>query len=819
MEKTMDWLVRGRAAEVDEAASLLAAARLVTLTGPAGVGKTVFARFLLDKIEAGGDSWFSVDETFTDELRSRIREYAARASGVQSPRLIVLDTPPGCAGLAAFVEGLLDSHDDLRILATSRGRLGVPGERQLHLHPLRVEDLPLSGLPDDDWFDQSPAVAMYLDRVQSVCPELVFSRETLAESVAVCRYLGGLPLALHLAGMRANVVPVQGQLRELERSALGFLALRPSADSMPVPDERALSIRRSFEAGLGGLPPAALVLLRVIARFPGGCSMPALRRMRSDETSPLNDGQELLNALSDLVDAAILAVGEEGPDSYRFTMDSLHRALFRDGEPEPDVSLAVIAIRRHTLARAKDAALIRGPGWEDQARWFAGEYLNMMDHFADCRRRGATSEAIEIADLLYRFSVHSGRMETALRAVESIPAIEELDNVSRARLLSTRGGLIAQMASFTSAYTDLSEAVVLWKLARDRRRLAEAWLAFASAALEVDGWNAAKEAAEGAIAIFQELDDEWAVARSTAVLGALAADVNGKEEFARHCLETSAAALQSLGDVKAASLPMEQLGRILVDNGEYDQAAIVLEHGLAEMRAVGDRFHVSAHLNLLALVDLAAGHTAAAARRYMESLQIAVELGLRGRAVWCLEGLTESLKGIGALAEARLTAAAALSLREELDLHDWVEPCSPKRVSGRDEPELPRAVRIALIGGTVWPPRPVLDSVNDVLLRVPDAIQDRPPLTAAEAGETTLGRSVRSDGLTPREIEILGLLGSGMTSRAIASRLVISIDTVGRHITNLYRKIGARGRADATAYALRFGLVPETPAPVRASAE
>ena len=806
----MDWPVRGRAAVVEDAVSLLARERVVTVTGPAGVGKTVLARCVLDRMEKGREGWFSVGGELTAESGRRIREYAAEATGLNGPRLIVLDTAPGTTGTPAFVDDLLKSFEGLRILTTSRGRLGLPAERQLYLHSLHVQDLPPDGLPEEDWFDQSPAVSVYLDRVRSVCPDQRFDRETLAAAVAVCRRLGGLPLALHLAGMRANVVPVAGQLRELDRSLLGFLALRHPVEDGDVPEERALSLRSSLQAGMGGLPPAALGLLGIIARFPGGCSIAALRCANDADPLPGTRGKDLLDELSDLVDASLLTVEPTGPEDYRFSMDSLHRALFLEGEPPPGVATAVAAIRRRTLERAQDAALVRGPAWADQARWFAAEYLNMMDHFEDCLQRGAAAEAIRVADLLYRYWVHSGLIEPALKAVEGIAADEDLDNVSRARLLSTRGGLMAHQASFTSAYTDLAEAVVLWKLARDPRRLAEAWLAFASAALEVDGWNAAKEAAEGAIAIFRELGDEWAIARSTATLGALAADVSGLEGFARRCLETSAAALQSLGDAKAASLPMEQLGRLLIDNGEYDQASIVLEHGLAQMRTVKDSFHVSAHLNLLGLIELAAGRTANAARRYLESLEIAVELGLRGRAVWCLEGLEESLEGLGAADAAGLAGAAALSLREELDLRDWVEPCSPKRVPREDRAALSRPVRMALIGGSVWPPQTVLESVREALGRVGDQAEHALPLSA----EDPRGVSVRPDGLTPREIEILGLIGSGMTSRAIASRLVISIDTVGRHITNLYRKIGARGRADATAYALRLGLVPQAP-PVR----
>jgi DNA-binding NarL/FixJ family response regulator len=85
------------------------------------------------------------------------------------------------------------------------------------------------------------------------------------------------------------------------------------------------------------------------------------------------------------------------------------------------------------------------------------------------------------------------------------------------------------------------------------------------------------------------------------------------------------------------------------------------------------------------------------------------------------------------------------------------------------------------------------------------ALQEQLAASRAPASATT---PTYPDGLTAREVEVLSLLAGGLTNKEIAERLVLSIPTVARHIANIYTKIDARGRADATAYALRHGLVP-----------
>jgi DNA-binding NarL/FixJ family response regulator len=105
-------------------------------------------------------------------------------------------------------------------------------------------------------------------------------------------------------------------------------------------------------------------------------------------------------------------------------------------------------------------------------------------------------------------------------------------------------------------------------------------------------------------------------------------------------------------------------------------------------------------------------------------------------------------------------------------------------------------------------PEVLLEEAVAVALEDADRSDRQPPLRAAEprAG-APVGAAPPPDGLTRREAEVLGLVGSGRTNREIAEALVLSVKTVERHLANVYAKIGARNRAEATAYALRHGLV------------
>jgi DNA-binding CsgD family transcriptional regulator len=451
------------------------------------------------------------------------------------------------------------------------------------------------------------------------------------------------------------------------------------------------------------------------------------------------------------------------------------------------------------LALARQATResgIHGPDWlARSALWFEDEYENLLQALSEDSYGSDPDIVPELLDALYRYWMYRGLFDQGLSIVERFDP-DQFSIRGRALYLQSAGGLRGHVESLTNVRAVLAESVQLWREVGDDRGLATALTRLASSLLETDGFAPCRDALNEAMTLYASLGDKWMHARVLAMLGAAAASDPSEAVYARSCLETGASEMRNLGDPGAASLPMQQLGRLLIEEGDYEQAQSVLEHGMRQIREV-DQVQVSAYLNLLGVVDASVGRHASAASRYLESLRIAVRLGLKSRAVWCLEGLAVTLGDLDERPLAAAAAACAQVIREDLGLEDWwMETCCPKRPGPHLPESMGSAARLALIEGEVWPP-------TVVLREAPRRLAE---LAESAAGAVPRVRSNRPDGLTARECEILALLAQGMTSRDVARNLVISIDTVGRHITNIYRKIGARGRADATAYALSMGI-------------
>ncbi|MDI2099227.1 LuxR C-terminal-related transcriptional regulator [Ruicaihuangia caeni] len=782
----MDWPFRGRQQELERVLGHVRdGVRLVTVTGSAGVGKSALARAAL---QALGVEPQAVIVLAADSGADSTEPARLLPKAEASPSVIVLDVEPGSSAAASTVRRLLDREPNLSIIAASRTLIGLPAERPVALHPLAVPCALSATQSAEEWLDSNPAAAMFVDRATTVARAFEPDRATLSAVGELCARLKGLPLALHIAALQTSLLPVPAMLDEL-RFPLDFLDA-----GFVESDDPSTSLRASISSGLAVIAADELELLRAIAQFPAGCS---LRTLRARGLPGLGShGTNPMPLLSSLVGAGLLNARTNSSGTLtRFELPPFYREFFIEPRsPQPSRAL-VETLRESTIENCRELSALRGPAWDRTAELLEAEHANLISFIESDRDGGRVDDAAEIVDLLQRFWVHRNHHTEALSYIEEIEQRGALAHASAARLAIAAAIFKAQLTSYTNAHERFVQAIQAWRKTDHRDRLAEALVAFSPAAFEVDGWDAARAALTEAIEIYAELGDEWSLARAQAQLGALAADVPGQTEFARANLNAASSALQALGDVGFASLPLEHLGRMLLDDGEYEQARLVLERGLAEIRAVGDRFHESAYLNLLGLSQLSLGNAAKATHRFLDSLRIAVDLGLKARAVWCLEGLRDTMRALSAPETARLCSAYAVELREQLDLRGWVEACSPNRVPD-SESELPRAISMAITGAAAWPPTPVLQKVPLVLSELAERGARAEPLHPGP----------RPDGLTAREIEILSLVAAGMTSRAIANRLVISIDTVGRHITNLYRKIGARGRAEATAYAIRHGL-------------
>jgi DNA-binding NarL/FixJ family response regulator len=266
-------------------------------------------------------------------------------------------------------------------------------------------------------------------------------------------------------------------------------------------------------------------------------------------------------------------------------------------------------------------------------------------------------------------------------------------------------------------------------------------------------------------------------------------DFDAAHDSHRRCM----AVATELSDISIQARAYYGLGQVAHQRGDLVGARALQEAGLARRRAVGETWGMALALAALGRISLDENDLAAAEAAYQQSLLFSRELGDRHGVARSLEGMAavaaarepdQAVQLIGAAAALRERAAAPLSEIDRKFLHKRLAPAysalgqerSAALIGSAKTMSLDEAVGLAL--GAVLPePDAALSSVSE-------------PVPS----------------LTHREIEVLRLIASGHTNKEIAGTLVLSERTVERHISNLYAKIGARGRADATTYALRHDL-------------
>jgi len=274
------------------------------------------------------------------------------------------------------------------------------------------------------------------------------------------------------------------------------------------------------------------------------------------------------------------------------------------------------------------------------------------------------------------------------------------------------------------------------------------------------------------------------------------------------------------------------LGRVAYFEGDAETARSFAARSLTLAREHGDAWHIAWALHLLGLAAHLQADYPTARAHYTEALSIRRELGYAEGVGICLTLLAFVAFREGDLARAAILGRDGLRVFDELGA-DWTihNALVVLAVVGAASGERERAVRLA---GAIdafsrqvdVDPIPIAESLlAEVLPRVEEyqaAFVQGQRLTLAEATADALALAAHAidvgapnfvastpdagAGLSPREVEVLRLIAAGQTTREVADSLVLSMSTVERHITHIYTKIGARGRADATAYALLHGL-------------
>jgi predicted ATPase len=609
-------------------------ARLVTLVGPGGVGKTRLARHVArDRVEAfeGRVAWVDLDPLDDPSLLlpemaafmgigegqgSDVLERVGAALG-DGRSLVVFDPVDRVASGVALLPELLRRTPGLTILATGRAPIGVREETVVTVEPLAVTEPRAAA----EAIATTPAVALFIDRLARVRPDIEPAGQTLTVIADIVRALDGLPLAIELAAAACRVIDPHQLLYRLSESitALG------AAD--PVSSNRHNSLRAMMDRTVELLPDPVSRMLRrisvIAAPFHRDTAEAVLEGGERRGLAPL--GIPVVDALKALVDASLLRrVGRR--DRPRYSMLHTIRA---DALARLEQSGELVAMRwahaYHFVAIAEaaeaDLPTEREPEALDHLERVHDDLRAALDWAID-RDDGAF--AARLAGALAEFWRVRGhhtegriRLQAALAAGSGKPA-------PRQKALVGAGVLASYQGDYTQADNLLFEALAIARAASDDEATASTltWLGMnGQSAGHLD--DSQEYIAEG-LALRRRLADSGRIAVSLDAMGGIL-HVRGDFDGAREVFEESLGLKRERANESEIAMALTNLGRVERDAGNTDRAAGLFADAVLIWQRTGDRQQLPVGRHNAALVALDRGDLKAARRGLQSALATARE--------------------------------------------------------------------------------------------------------------------------------------------------------------------------------------------------
>jgi predicted ATPase/DNA-binding CsgD family transcriptional regulator len=783
----------GRAGDVTELTRLVEKHRLVTVTGPGGVGKTRLAievaRGLEDRFPDG--VWFVGLATVADEVQVATEVTSALGvaqdpgrppvevlAGVLAPRrqLIILDNCEHVLPAVADLCGvLLRAADEVCVLATSREQIGLGAEARYRLTPLE-----LPGSAEPAAVANSAASALFIERARQTDPRFTLSPESALLVARVVAQLDGMPLAIELAAARAEALGMAGLAERIDDA----LRLLTSKDLLAANRHRSLAALTEWSYELLAEPEQRV--FRRLAAFPGPFTLDAAEAVAGPNAAPIAPR---------LVDCSLLLPPQTGADGRtRYRMLQILRAYamtrLREAGEEHQTTAALTAFAR-SVAEQAAAGLDTSEHERAALRWLDAEDATLshslnwaMDHDPD--------SALRLGAAVAPWLRLRGRLTEAHRWLTAAIAVsaETGQDWARAQFwlghLSSDGDEADPADHFTAAIDAYrggkASAEVVRALASGR----------AIARLNRDDLPGAVGDARRALTLARELGDPASEVIALTGLGA-ATCYGGDTAEALDCIQQARELLRLDIPGWVSRWCHYVLALVLTENGEIDAARSLCAAGLKLARQVDDLVVLGPLLGVMGDLDRLAGNLADAGTHLREAVTIASRTGNSTSVTNLIEQCGYLCADAGRWADASTLWAAVDADRKRrgrtggpvnADLHE-------KYVRQAERMLAPHQLREATERGARMP----VPAATEVAMMATTAAQELSP--QPDPGKP----------LSARERELVALVALGNTNAEIAARLHISVRTVTSHLDRIRDKTGYRRRADLTRLAVEESLV------------
>jgi predicted ATPase/class 3 adenylate cyclase len=579
----------GREKELAEVEALLGRARLLTLTGPGGTGKTRLSLELAARrAEAYPDGvWFVPLEPISDA--SLVPATIAQALGLpdrggRSPVdrlvdhladrrvLLVLDNLEQLRSAAPLIGQLLTGAPQLAVLATSRSALHVYGELEYPVPPLGVPGP--RDRADAESIARYESVALFVERAMAVRPSFRLTAEDAAAVAAICVRLDGLPLAIELAAARVKLLTPAAILARLENS---LALLSGGAQDLPA---RQQTLRGAIGWSYDLLDEPDRMLFSGLSVFIGGASLEAIEAVCGPD-----QGRDVLEGVSSLVDKSLLRQGEAIDAEPRFTMLETIREYAAE---------QLAAAGREEALRERHGAWFVGVAEAAGATLMATdkrialdrlelEHDNLRAALAWATAGRHAELALRLGTAQWRFWQMRGYIDEGLERLAAVLAMPECSDYVELRLaaLDAAGGLAYWRADYDAARTYYTEALEARRAKGDPRAIAES---------------------------LYNLSFTHTFTRET--------------EAGRLLVDESRAMFEAAGDKPGVAKTLWALSNLEYTSGRIKEARAAATQALETFEAIGDAFMTGWATYTVGLADLIEGDQPAAARKFHRALEI-----------------------------------------------------------------------------------------------------------------------------------------------------------------------------------------------------